>query len=488
MGPAPARGSTGGGPESVSKIDYNQRIPNNINLSDNRRLLRALESWQPKFMAWWQELGPAGFQRDDVYLRTAITTDIRRDSAWGYVKLPDYRWGIFLTDPDAARTISHGEFMGQPVWQEVPGEFRNPLRRLIVVQGDTEPASVEQQRHLGYTCPSIYDLRNLFQVNVEEGRHLWAMVYLLDAYFGADGREEAEALLERHSGDSDKPRILGAFNAPTPDWLSYYMFCFFTDRDGKYQLASLAESGFDPLSRTCRFMLTEEAHHMFVGETGVGRVVQRTCELMRQGKTDDVRTYGAIDLPTIQKYLNFHCSVSLDLFGSEISTNAANFYTMSLKGRFEETKKSDDHQLKDATYPVTELDGDKVTVREEPALPSLNERLRDDYIADCQRGVDRWNRIIKEHGVDLQLRLPHRGFHRAIGACAEVRVSPDGRLLSQADWDAHKREWLPTETDQVYVQNLMKPVTEPGKFANWIAPPARGINGQPVDFEYVRLV
>ena len=165
-----------------------------------------------------------------------------------------------------------------------------------MTQGDTEPASVEQQRHLGRTCPSLYDLRNLFQVNVEEGRHLWAMVYLLDAHFGRDGREESEALLQRRSGDADKPRILGAFNEKTPDWLSFFMFCFFTDRDGKYQLASLAESGFDPLSRTCRFMLTEEAHHMFVGETGVRRIVQRTCELMREHRTDDVRKHGGIDL------------------------------------------------------------------------------------------------------------------------------------------------------------------------------------------------
>ena len=172
--------------------------------------------------------------------------------------------------------------MGKPVWQDVPGEYRSTLRRLIVTQGDTEPASVEQQRLLGPTCPSLYDLRNLFQVNVEEGRHLWAMVYLLDAHFGRDGREEAEEMLDRHSGDPDKPRILGAFNEATPDWLAYFMFTFFTDRDGKYQLASLAESAFDPLSRTCRFMLTEEAHHMFVGETGVGRVVQRACEIMNE--------------------------------------------------------------------------------------------------------------------------------------------------------------------------------------------------------------
>ncbi len=346
---------------------------------------------------------------------------------------------------------------------------------------------MEQQCHLGRTCPSLYDLRNLFQVNVEEGRHLWAMVYLLDAHFGRDGREESEALLQRRSGDADKPRILGAFNEPTPDWLSFFMFCFFTDRDGKYQLASLAESGFDPLSQTCRFMLTEEAHHMFVGEAGIMRIVQRACELMREHQTDDLRPHGGIDLRLIQKYLNFHCSVSLDLFGSEISTNAANFYTAGLKGRFEETKKDDDHQLKEATYTVTGLEGERITMREEAALVSLNERLRDDYVADCARGVARWNEVIRKHGLDVELTLPHRAFHRAIGLFSEVRVSPDGRVIRQAEWDARHGDWLPNESDKAYIQGLMHPVTEPGKFANWIASPPRGINGQPIDFEYVRL-
>jgi benzoyl-CoA 2,3-dioxygenase component B len=235
-------------------------------------------------------------------------------------------------------------------------------------------------------------------------------------------------------------------------------------------------------------MLTEEAHHMFVGETGVGRVVQRTCQLMREHDTDDVRPLGGIDLKTLQRYLNFHYSVSLDLFGSEVSTNAANYYTMGLKGRFEETKKDDDHVLKAATYPVTTLEGDRIVAREEPALPALNERLRDDYIADCQRGVNRWNETIKRHGIDFELRLPHKGFHRAIGAFAEARVSPDGRVISEAEWDARHHEWLPTEADKAYVQGFMAPVVEPGQFANWIAPPARGINGQPLEFEYVRLI
>ncbi|HSE95967.1 MAG TPA: benzoyl-CoA 2,3-epoxidase subunit BoxB [Methylomirabilota bacterium] len=470
----------------MTGIDYLERIPNNVNLAGNRRLLRALEEWQPKFLDWWGDMGPAGFQTRDVYLRTAVSVDAQGWAHFDYVRMPDYRWGIFLAEPEPGRRVAFGDHQGSPAWHDVPGEYRGVLRRLIVTQGDTEPASVEQQRLLGRTCPSLYDLRNLFQVNVEEGRHLWAMVYLLDAHFGRDGREEAEALLQRRSGDADRPRILGAFNEATPDWLSFFMFTYFTDRDGKYQLASLAESGFDPLSRTCRFMLTEEAHHMFVGEMGVGRIVQRTCELMREHDADDVRPHGGIPLSLLQKYLNFHYSVSLDLFGSEVSTNAANFYTMGLKGRFEETKRDDDHQLKAATYPVTMLDGERIVTRAEPALPALNERLRDDYIADCQRGLDRWNRIIRQHGIDAELRLPHRGFHRAIGGFAETRVSPDGRVLSQAEWDARHADWLPTAAERAFVIDLMRPVIERGRFAGWIAPPARGINGQPVDFEYVR--
>src|SRR3989442_2121359 len=296
-----------------------ERISTNVNLSEDKKVQRALVKWLPNYLDWWREMGPEGFQDKDIYLRTAISVEPDGWANFDYVKMPDYRWGIFLKPAEPDARVGFGDNYGQPAYQEVPGEFRNNLRRIIVTQGDTEPASVEQQRLLGQTCPSLYDLRNLFQVNVEEVRHLWAMVYLLDAYFGRDGREESEALLQRRSGDRDKPRILGAFNERTPDWLSYLMFTYFTDRDGKYQLASLAESGFDPLSRTCRFMLTEEAHHLFVGETGIARVVQRTCELMRRGKTDDARRLGGIDLATLHRYINFHYSGSLDLFGSRNS-------------------------------------------------------------------------------------------------------------------------------------------------------------------------
>ena len=285
-------------------IDYVSKIPNNVDLSSNKTLQRALEQWQPHYLEWWNEMGPVESRNWDVYLRTATSVDPQGWAHFDYVKMPDYRWGIFLAPPEQDRKIAFGHHRGQPVWNEVPGEYRSTLRRIIVTQGDTEPASVEQQRQLGMTAPSLYDLRNLYQVNVEEGRHLWAMVYLLHAYFGRDGREEGEELLARRSGDENKPRILGAFNERTPDWLSFFMFTFLTDRDGKYQLAALAESAFDPLARSTRFMLTEEAHHLFVGESGIGRILQRTAEIMTKNKVEDpkaVRAHGVIDIPTDRK-------------------------------------------------------------------------------------------------------------------------------------------------------------------------------------------
>ncbi len=462
------------------------KIPNNVNLSGDRRLQRALEAWQPHFLDWWKEMGPSGWQEKDIFLRTAVSVESEGWAHFDYVRMPDYRWGIFLEPKQEGRVHGFGDFKGQPVWDEVPGEFRNMLRRLIVTQGDTEPASVEQQRLLGQTSPSLYDLRNLFQVNVEEGRHLWAMVYLLHTYFGRDGREEADELLARRSGDVDKPRILGAFNEPTSHWLSFFMFTMFTDRDGKYQLSALAESGFDPLARTTRFMLTEEAHHLFVGESGVQRVCKRACELMKTAPGGDVRAAGGIDLPTLQKYVHLWYPLSLDLFGGEISSNASDAFAAGLKGRYKEERYTE-HDLIGSTFSMDVLREGKVLREDVPMRTALNEVLRTEYIKDCQRGVDRWNKTIREEGIDFRITLPSNRFNRNIGMWATQRFAPDGTLIDQATWDAKRDSVLPTEADETYIKSLMKPVYERGKMANWIAPPAKGINNLPGDFEYVKV-
>src|SRR6516225_507484 len=452
---------------TIENIDYTTKIPNNVNLTEDRQVLRALESWHPGYIDWWMDMGPAGFQEALVYLRTAVSVDPKGWAKFDYVRMPNYRWGILLAPKEQDRKVPFGRHFGEPAWQDVPGEYRAMLRRLIVIQGDTEPASVEQQRHLGKTAPSLYDMRNVFQVNVEEGRHLWAMVYLLQKYFGRDGREEAAELLRRRSGDPDKPRMLGAFNEATPDWLSFHMFTFFTDRDGKMQLESLAQSGFDPLQRTCEAM--------------------KAAGVEDPSDIDKGRDLGVIDLPTMQKKLNLHYSLSLDLFGSEVSTNAANAFNASLKGRFQETKIEDDHKLENSTYPVLKLVDGEIKRVDEPALTAINMRLRDDYTADCQRGLDRWNKIIDRVGVSFQFQLPHVAFHRQIGEFKDVKASPTGELVDAATWEREKDKWLPSKDDGDFIQSLMRQVVEPGKFASWIAPPRVGIDNKPGDFEYVKL-
>ncbi|MGE0222118.1 MAG: benzoyl-CoA 2,3-epoxidase subunit BoxB [Acetobacteraceae bacterium] len=477
----------------LSQIDYDGLIPNNVGLAEDARVRKALETWHPGYIDWWKQMGPEGFQDTPVYLRTAVGVGSEGWAKFDFVRMPEYRWGVLLAPKFEGRTIPFGAHKGEPAWQEVPGEYRALLRRLLVIQGDTEPASVEQQRHLGATAPSLYDLRNLFQVNVEEGRHLWAMVYLLQKYFGRDGREEAEELLHRRSGDQDSPRMLGAFNERTPDWLSFFMFTFFTDRDGKMQLAALAQSGFDPLSRTCRFMLTEEAHHMFVGETGVQRVIQRTAEAMQAAGIDDpydiarIRALGVIDLPTIQKKANLHFSLTLDLFGNEISTNAANAFNAGIKGRYREDRLTDDHQLLSATYPVLRLKEGAIVQEDVPALSALNMRLRDDFVADTEAGIARWNRVLERTGVAFRMRLPHVAFNRRIGEFSAVHADTEGRVLTPAEWAARVDEMLPTTDDNLFIAGLMTACQGRGQYAGWIAPPRIGIDNKPGDFEYVRL-
>jgi benzoyl-CoA 2,3-dioxygenase component B len=313
------------------------------------------------------------------------------------------------------------------------------------------------------------------------------MVYLLHSYFGKDGREEADELLERRSGDADRPRILTTFNEPISDWLSFFMFTMFTDRDGKYQLLSLAESGFDPLSRTCRFMLTEEAHHMFVGHTGVERVIMRACELTKEHDTEDLRPHGGVSLKLIQTYINYWYSLSLDLFGSEKSTNAATYFATGLKGRAYEAARHEDHACTEGSYAMDVLAGDVVTKEDVPLRVAMNELLRDAYVDDNDKQLAKWNRTSEEMGVHFKMALPSRRFHRKVGMWSEARFDPRGDLISEAEWDKQKNDWLPTEDEKAYVRSLMQQVIEPGKVAGWIAAPKKGINNQDFQFEYVKL-
>jgi len=470
-----------------TSVDLNAKIPNNVGLSDDPKLRRALERWLPNYLEWWHDMGPTDFEDKPVYLRTAVSVGTDGWAHYDHVRMPDYRWGIFLTPrTEDEQKIRCGDDAGAPAWQEVPGEHRNALRRIIVTQADTEPASVEQQRLLGHIAPSLYDLRNLFQVNVEEGRHLWAMVYLLHKYFGRDGRDEADMLLERRSGDPDKPRILGAFNQPCDHWLSFFAFTMFTDRDGKYQLAALRESGFDPLGRSTEFMLTEEAHHLFVGQTGLERIIRRSAQLEKLDPNGDVRNQGGIDFDLIQRTINYWYTYSLDLFGGEISSNAADFFASGLKGRFREGR-NEDHKAMSETYRLPVVEGGKLTDKDVPLRNAMNEVLRDEYIRDCERALKRWNKVIAEEGGTTVLTLPSRRFHRHQGIYADHDFDVEGNLISRDEYEKNTGKWLLRGEDNDYLLSIMKPCYEPGKFANWISPPTKGIEGQPDDFEYVKL-
>jgi benzoyl-CoA 2,3-dioxygenase component B len=240
-------------------------------------------------------------------------------------------------------------------------------------------------------------------------------------------------------------------------------------------------------------MLTEEAHHMFVGETGVQRIVQRTCQAMRDAGIDDpndverVRALGVIDLPTLQKKANLHFSLTLDLFGNEISTNAANAFNAGLKGRYHEDKLTDDHVLTGDTYPVLRLRDGAIVSEDVPALSGLNMRLRDDFVDDANAGVTRWNRVLERAGFEFRLRLPHVAFNRRIGEFSAIHAAAEGTLMADERWQARREDMLPSADDNRYIESLMQPRQTPGEFASWIAPPARGIDNKPGDFEYVKI-
>lgn len=226
---------------------------------------------------------------------------------------------------------------------------------------------------------------------------------------------------------------------------------------------------------------------MFVGETGIARIIRRTCELMQEtGLAEDVRKLGGIDLPTLQKHINLWFSLSLDLHGSEVSTNAAAYFANGLKGRAEEEKWTE-HRVVDTPYELEVMESTAVARREVPMRNAMNEVLRDWYVGDCSAGVVRWNRIFEQFSMSDRLELPDRKFNRGIGQFAGFHFDPHGRSLTPEEWNRRKYEWLPSPADKDYLLSIMSaPIYEVGRFANYIAPPQRGVKGQPVNFEYVR--
>ncbi len=224
---------------------------------------------------------------------------------------------------------------------------------------------------------------------------------------------------------------------------------------------------------------------MFVGQTGVGRIVQRTAELVRQGK--DPRAEGAIPFDMLQRYLNFWYAVSLDLFGSEVSTNGANYFGGGLEGPAEGRALRGPRASRRLGASVELFEDGRIVEREVAPRMAVNLEVRNAYVEDCRGGARQVEPA--RRGPRLRFRLPSQRFHRGVGtfAAAVLRSRRQSRSR-EAEFRRREHELLPSEADREYVRSLMtKPVIEPGKFANWIAPPARGINSQPPEFEYVRL-
>ncbi len=468
-------------------MDLHSAIPNNVGLEDNPRLAAMMEAFRTAYADWWRALGPQGYDTAEVYLRRPLSVDAKGWGEFDFVPFAEYRFGVFQAAEDSGRRALFGRPAGGAVIRDVPGEFRDAMLKLLVVQGDAEPASVEQSRRLGAMIPSLYDLRNLLQNNVEEGRHLWAMVHLLFEFFGADGEAECEGLLSRCSGSAENPRLLDAFNYQIEEYLSFLFWSTFADRDGKFQLLSMSESALDPLARTTRFMITEEGFHMFVGDDGLTRVVRRTAELMREHDTDDVAPHGGINLETFQRYINYWAPRAIDLFGNEESSWSEDLFDAGLKGRAYESR-YDEHVAADAPITVERIEDGRLVAHEVPERKALNEVNRETYLKECGAPIARWNRELDRFGIDFRLRLPDKRFNRNIGVYAGRPFTPGGETVGQADYGRRLSGWLPSAAEQDHVKSLMAPVHEPGRIAGWIAPPARGIKGKPpLDFEYVRL-
>jgi len=313
--------------------------------------------------------------------------------------------------------IEFGTFSGRPKWEkltDIPDQrIRDALAHLIEFQGDTEFASVEQQKNLLERAPSDFDLKNIIRINREEMRHGWQMSYVLVTHFGEAGKRQSMRLLERRA--SENTRLLGSFNEPVNNWLDFFTYTSFIDRDGKYQLNMLSRSAFAPLGRSMLPMLQEEAYHLAQGNIGLMRIVK------------------ANQIPTtiIQKYFNKWLSTSFDLFGQDESSSAHWAYLWGLKGRYDE-------QLYD-----------------EPAdMSKLNELSRTTFFKEVSALVDALNHHVPED--QPKLRIPDDKFRRNIGQYAGMTYSVTGEKLSPEAYEKHLKEVMPTPEDDQFVIGLEK--------------------------------
>ena len=225
---------------------------------------------------------------------------------------------------------------------------------------------------------------------------------------------------------------------------------------------------------------------MFVGQTGVGRILKKTAQMMKEG---DPRKLGVIPIDMIQRHVNMWYALSLDLFGAKTRVTRQHFSGRVSRDETERWQNTTNIQPLGQTYAIARPTASGgIEVDDIPLRRAMNEVLRDAYIEDCQKVVKTWNRILEKEGCEQRIRLPHRRFYRHQGLYAGLRFDVDGHHLTEEQWATRQREWLPSEEDKAYIHSLMRPVVEPGKFADWIAPPPRGINGQAVSMDYVQGV
>ncbi len=322
----------------------------------------------------------------------------------------------------AGDVIEFGDYEGRAKWErslQVPHQsMRDALVSMITVQGDTEFASVEQQRHLLETAPTDYDRYAAARIMAEEQRHGWQMAYLLMTYFGQQGRREAQKLLERNAQDGD--RLLGAFNRPMPHWLDFFCYTMFVDRDGKFQLGMLSTSAFKPLAASMGPMLKEESFHLGTGSNGLRRIIKA----------------GVIPGDMLQRYINKWVSTAHDLFGVDASSSAHWSYVWGIKGRWDERKKLEN--------------GDPV-IKE-----TLNEEARGHYHDEIALEVEKLNGYLPEGATKLY--VPHENFYREIGAFKRQQFTVEGTKFEGSDdeWATYLHEHLPTAKDEEDLKELFK--------------------------------